>query len=224
MTLLCAATKWEALPLARSLELKEKSPGVFERQDGRIALLKTGTGPENAARALRLWSSACSRPPTESISAGFAGALQPGMRTGDIVCDLRGCDLDIVRKARATAERLGLRVHFGKMLHSDKVLSCPREKMALGEKERGSAVDMETSVVRDFARSAGINFLCIRVILDPLDQALPSSMPPGEDLFSLACYAVRNARQLPLLASVGLMQRRAAAVLSRFLRAYLEAP
>jgi adenosylhomocysteine nucleosidase len=223
MTLLCAATKWEAQPLAKALRLTEGAPGVFERSDRRVTLLKTGIGPENTTLALRRWRGAGPPAVAAGISVGFAGALQPGMRTGDIVCDLRGCDLDVVRKARETAELLGLRIHFGKMLHSDKVLSSPQEKTALGRKERGSAVDMETSAVRDFARSAGISFLCIRVVLDPVHQALPSCLPAGEDFISLARYAVSNARELPLLAALGLKQRAAAAALSLFLRAYLEA-
>lgn len=221
MTLLCAATKWEARPLAKTLGLEETIPGVFERKDGNVALLQTGMGREKTAKALREWRAAA-KGCGAVVSTGFCGALQPGMRTGDIVADLGGCDMALVQKARETAERLGLRIHFGKVAHNDAVLSSPARKKELGRTQRASAVDMETSAVRDWALGAGATALCLRVVLDGVDQSLPEALPEGEDFFSLLRYVFGNLGQAPLLVLVGYRQRLASASLCRFLGAYLE--
>src|SRR5581483_11826439 len=53
--ILCCATKWEALPLARRWGLRRTSP--FRHEGGvagvPVAVVKTGIGPANAEEALR---------------------------------------------------------------------------------------------------------------------------------------------------------------------------
>lgn len=221
MILLCAATKWEAVPLAKSLGLERSSPRLFERPDGAIALLQTGMGQQKTARSLRQWSASSGGCRT-AISTGFCGALQPGMRTGDIVADLGGCDAALVEKARRTAEERGLRLHFGRIIHSDTVVSSPVHKEELGRAQRASAVDMESAAVRQWAAESDAPALCLRVVLDSMKQPLPERLPQDEDFFSLLRYAAGNLRQAPLLAYLGYRQRQALDSLRRFLGPYLE--
>lgn len=211
--LLCTATKWETEPLVKA----------FKGND-RVTILKTGIGAVNADMALRNWHHAA-RPedrPGIVVSCGLCGALQPGMNTGDIVADLSGAESAWAHAARETAAGLKLGIHFGKIIHSDRVLTTPAEKARLGQEQRASAVDMESAAIRAFARSAAMSALVIRVVLDGINDTLPETMPEGEDFLSLTKYAFTNARRLPRLAAIGVQQRTAMTNLSVFLKAYLE--
>ncbi|MEK7858991.1 MAG: hypothetical protein AAB320_07595 [Elusimicrobiota bacterium] len=203
--LLCAATRWEAAPLAARLR-------------GRATVLQTGMGAARTAEALSRLEGGFSF----VLSTGFAGALQPGMETGDLVLDMQGLDLELVQAARAAAETLKLRFHFGKVVDAETPLSAPEDKARLGRERRASAVDMESAQIRAWAESRGTPFLVARVVLDRVDQRLPSRVPEGEDAWSLLRYAAQNVAELPLLLATGLRQRRAMPNLSAFLDRFLE--
>jgi len=218
--LLCAATRWEAGPLAARFGLRELSSHRFEGTAAgrKIVLSKTGVGPEAATDALtRITDDAFAC----VVSVGFAGALQPGMASGDLVLDIQGADAELPPAARELAAQQGTPLHFGKIIHSDKVLASPAEKRALGQAQRASAVDMETSSIRAWAGRRGTPALAVRVILDGVDDRLPSAVPAGEDIVSLTRYALGNIGELPVMISTGLKQRRAMANLCRFLESFL---
>lgn len=219
--LLCAATRWEAEPLSSRLVLRSAGPGRFEGSAaGRpVVLVKTGVGPEAASAALDAVM------PAENfhcvVSVGFAGALQPGMSSGDLVLDIQGADAELPPAARELAATQGTPLHFGKIIHSDKVLASPAEKRALGQAQRASAVDMETSSIRAWAGRRGTPAMAVRVVLDGVDDRLPSAVPSGEDIVSLTRYAFGNIGELPVMISTGLKQRRAMTNLCRFLEEFL---
>lgn len=208
-TLLCAATKWEVEPLAKALDLRA-APKGFEGDN--VTLIKTGIGAANATQALS------PLPKFDRVlSVGFAGALQPGMATGDLVIDIRGADAELPPMARELAATLNIKLHFGKIVDSPSVIASPQDKRALGQKLRASAVDMESAAISQWAKNKGSEFLAVRAILDGVDDALPSGVPEGEDLASLLRFVRKNARELPLLAATGLRQRRAMQNLLRYL-------
>lgn len=224
--LLCAATRWEISPLVRSWGLKRASENLFEGTiGGRAALLlKTGIGKENVSKALQSLETAANQAPARLVcSIGFAGALQPEMKPGDLVADLQGSDLEVVEAAREIAAGQKAGLHFGRILHSDTLVASPKEKTALGAARRAGAVDMETAVLRSFASRNGLPFYAVRVILDAVDESLPRP-PSGEDAASLARYALENIGRLPWLFRLGLRQRRCMAVLGSFLEEFLRAP
>jgi adenosylhomocysteine nucleosidase len=212
-TLLCAATKWEAEPIAKALGLFRCADGFAA---GNVALIKTGVGAVRATGALRGIDKY-----EHVMSVGFCGALQPGMQTGDIVIDARGSAAEIPPMARETAAALGLTIHFGKIADSQSVVARPKDKKALGEKLRASAVDMESAAIAAWAENVGAEFLAIRVVLDGMDDRVPTTVPAGEGVASLLKYVRRHAHALPILAATGLRQRRAVAALSKFLAAFL---
>ena len=207
--------------MARKLGLKAVSGSRFEGLvAGRsVVLTKIGIGPTAAANALSRLG------PAEdfhcALSVGFAGALQPGMATGDLVVDIQGAAAELPPAAREIAAALKIPLHFGKIIHSDRVLARPSDKKALGQTRRASAVDMETSVIRSWAAKQGIASLAARVVLDGVDDRLPSSVPAGEDFASLTRYALANAAELPVMLSTGLKQRKAIANLAHFLERFL---
>lgn len=207
--LLCAATRWEAAPLTRRLG-----------RDSRARLLKTGMGPQKAAHALS--GVADAKDYKYVISTGFAGALQEGMRSGDLVLDVRGADSELPASAREIAARQNVKIHFGKIAHSDEVLTTPESKKALGQSQRASAVDMETSAIKNWAETRGLNVIAVRVILDELSDHLPENLPESEGNFDLARYALTHLNAVPLLAALGIKQRKAIGTLAAFLEEFLK--
>ena len=203
--LICAATRWEHAPLERRLA-------------ARATLLKTGMGARNAGRAL-----AGLEGPSRFqlvISSGFAGALQPGMRTGDIVADLQGAPIEILEAARQAALERKTAVHYGKICHSDAVLG-PQEKAALGRERRAGAADMESRAIGQWAEGRGISFLAIRVVLDEVGDRLPPLPPSGEGIRDLAGYVFGNPAAWPLMVVTGFKQRKAVKSLADFLETFL---
>ncbi len=217
--LLTAATRWEADPVAKALGLSSADGIRHEGQASSgtpLLLIKTGIGRDNAARALADIHEA-----RVVVSTGFCGALQPGMRSGDLVADLRGIETPWVEAAREAASAQGVKLHFGKI--ADSAVVCgPAEKALIAAKERAAAVDMETAAVRRWADAAKVPVLAIRAVLDEAGDRLPAP-PAGEEIDKLARYVLSNILSLPLLAATGLRQRRAAAALAGFLSRFLEA-
>jgi nucleoside phosphorylase len=216
--LLCAATKWEAEPLAKALSLRCVSAFRWEGSVGcaDVVLIKTGVGPANAREALASVSA-----PKLLLSTGFAGALQPKMFSGDLVLDVQGLDLETPPMIRELASEKGLPFHFGKIIHSDAVLHRPEDKRALGLKNRAAAVDMESQAIRQAAERLGVPFLAARVVLDSLDDRLPSAVPAGEAISDLVPYVLTNLPELPLMLKTGLLQKNAISNLAGFLTALL---
>lgn len=216
MILITAATRWEARPIAAALGLAPHGPRFQGSRSGRtVLLIETGVGRERVERALAQIPSL----PANAlvISAGLAGALQPGLRTGELVGDVRGADIELVQAARAAAEN---KISFGPILHGDKVLS-PREKAALGQTHRAIAVDMESAIVREWAAKRGGAFLALRAILDELGGWVPADDLEEGALGSVR-YAARNWRALPTLVGLYFRQRRAMKALGPFLAGFLE--
>lgn len=218
--LLCTATRWEAEPLASALGLRKTDAGRFEGVHGgrHLVLIQTGMGLSKTGERL---ASLPDEPFGVALSVGFAGALQPQMFCGDIVCDARGSDADLPAAARESAAKKGLSLHFGKIAHSDRVVADPAEKRSMGAALRASAVDMETQALRAWADERELPVLAVRVVLDSLDDALPADAPAGEDFGALASYALRHWRDLPSLMTLGLRQKRAIARLASFLQELL---
>ncbi|OIO10552.1 MAG: hypothetical protein AUJ52_04015 [Elusimicrobia bacterium CG1_02_63_36] len=200
MILLTAATPWERRPLEKT----------------GLEVLETGIGPAKAREALDAWRGRAS----VVVSSGFAGALQPGIFCGDILFDPLESPVALAQGARETAEELGIPLHMGRIQSVDRVLESPDDKRRLAAQVRAAAVDMETAAVRDWARSRGVTPLGVRVILDGLDDRLPRGLPKGDSLAAGVRYAFSRPAEIPFLIGLGLRQRRAIAVLVRFLEAY----
>ncbi len=217
--LITAATTWEMRPLANALKLE---PAGDDRYEGalagrRVTLIKTGIGATQTTDTLNglngnEWLLV--------ISAGLCGSMQKDVRHGDIVADVRETALEFVGPLRDTALTLKIPFHFGRILHTNIVLK-PAAKRALGEEQRAIACDMETAAVRRWADNR-FAVIGVRVVLDDLNEEIPSAMPDGEDAACLARFVLTHAASLPSLVRTGWRSARAMSHLARHLAVYLE--
>jgi adenosylhomocysteine nucleosidase len=163
----------------------------------RVAVVESGTGFARARRATFALLDAHS--PKWVLSCGFAGALVPSMRVGDIVVadsivDTHGQSLAIDVSFPPDPER---GIHTGRLLTTDGIVRLVQEKRELGQRYSAVAVDLETLAVAQVCRETGTRFLAIRAISDDLSNDLPAEVlsllgPTGTTRFGAAMGAIIN--------------------------------
>lgn len=114
------------------------------------------------------------------MSFGFAGALHAGLNPGALVLPesihTGGCLLPVDLNWRARLLRClpdQLNVAGGILAASSEVLTSPSAKRNLAEATGANAVDMESGAVAEVATNAGLPFMVVRAISDPLDFSPP---------------------------------------------------
>ncbi len=108
-----------------------------------VTLRVSGVGRAAATRTVASLSS-----PSLVISAGFCGALNPGLGIGDIVSDSR------------------------QLLTVDHLVATAQEKQALRERTAADAVDMEADAIRLWCLKRTIPFLAVKAVSDTATHAL----------------------------------------------------
>jgi adenosylhomocysteine nucleosidase len=139
----------------------------------RIVVVESGTGFARARRATQALIDAHS--PKWILSSGFAGALVPSVKIGDIVVadsivDTHGQSLMIDVAFPADPQR-GL--HIGRILTSDGIVRLVSEKQQLAAQLGAIAVDMESLAVAQVCREQGVRCLSVRSISDDVSNDLP---------------------------------------------------
>lgn len=137
--------------------------------DSSLLLLETGVGPHAVESALS-WALG-SRCPDLVVSAGFSGALQPGLAVGDLV--LADEVVDVHGQRWPTTWRPASSLRRGRILAAPGLIGDPVEKQRLGMEHGALAVDMETAAVASHCHRLGIPFGCLRAISD--DGSTPLS-------------------------------------------------
>jgi adenosylhomocysteine nucleosidase len=243
--LITVALGWEEAAISRGALLSELHVSGAARlrhaQWGDVSLwiLRTGVGPERAARATR-WAIDIVRP-RAVVSTGCAGALLAGIDTGDVIVadeivaangTARPTNRRWGERYRQAAASAGIRARGGRLFTSAEMLLGPDAKRAVAERTGAIAADMEAAAVADCGHSAGAEVGVARVILDPFDLAIPPELPAfttgsgGPSLARLLTAIARRPRLaadlIPLGASVPRC-RAALATLHRELRRGLPA-
>lgn len=164
--------------LARCSKVKKYIGSNFVFRGGRydnvrIVVVESGTGFARARRATQAMIDAHS--PKWILSSGFAGALVPTVKIGDIVVadsivDTHGQTLMIDVAFPADPQR-GL--HIGRILTSDEIVRLISEKQRLAAQLGAIAVDMESLAVAQVCREQGIRCLSVRSISDDVSSDLP---------------------------------------------------
>jgi adenosylhomocysteine nucleosidase len=169
------------------------------RGDKRIQFLKTGVGPRRAASSLE--EALCVTTPSHILLIGYAGALDPELKLGNLVMvgkatafslDGSGPDWERLRlegtfdlanyeDLAQLAKHIGLVAHTGHALTSPYVLGSPAHKRILREQLQASIVDMETAALADVAARKAIPFSCVRSISDEAQDSFlePFSYNPS---------------------------------------------
>lgn len=233
MILVAAATPWEAEPLAGRWGLTELpgpesqtggSPrGFGGKLEGKLLrVLETGMGRERAAAALESMEALKWPAPDVVVSAGFAGALQEGVRPADLVADLRGAPVEWLRAARAAAADLGVPLHLGAFHSAERVLT-PGEKRAVGLERRALAVDLETAALRAWCETRGVAFAAVRAVFDGLDDRAPEAGPEDTSLGASMRFLASHWREAPRLALLWPRQAKGMKRLGAFLEKWLGA-
>lgn len=150
-----------------------------------------GVGP--AAAALGIHSLLTHTRPELLVCAGYGGALDPALRVGDVVLDLRGAPAAWHPRSMPAGVRVG-KIHT----QSDAAESV-HEKRTLFMETGASVVDMETAAVAAACAAAGVPLLGVRVISDAATQPLPVPMAHWFDLhrqrprpLALVCYLAKH--------------------------------
>lgn len=153
-----------------------------------IRVVHLGIGPAAAGAALRRWLA--QEKPRLLVCAGFAGGLAPRLRVGDLVIAENFTSPEVLARVPGGAS-------VGALVTRAAPVETPAAKAALARECGALAVDMETAVVAEACRLAGVPLLAVRAISDPADTALPV---PFDEWFDLARQSPRRWRLLKYLA------------------------
>ena len=178
-----------------------------------IAFLRTGVGPEKSTARLRKaldWID-----PELMFIAGYAGALDPGLKIGDLVvvtgarafslnrkhADWNNVEADAlfdlthVDKLMTENAAAGLSFFKGSILSSRHILGNPKHKNLLFRRFQASVVDMETAFLVREATAREIPAGAIRVISDTAQDSFlePFERDPGLTLTDRARKLLRAA-------------------------------
>ncbi|HWK34914.1 phosphorylase [Sphingomonas sp.] len=165
---------------------------------GRDIVVIAGGG--DAALLERALDDAAARSPGVMLSAGLAGALDSGLRPGDLVID--GEVVETLRGVLPTAV-------IGAVAGSDAIVATAEAKRVLAARTGAIAVDMESHITARVARERGLPFGVVRAISDAADEDLPPAalvgMRPdgGVALGAVLLSLARQPNQLPALLRTG---------------------
>jgi len=184
-TLVCFAVKEEAAPF---LKLAKNNPAV--------SVLITGMGRKNSERALV--QSLPQTVPVLVLTCGFAGALDPRLKIGDVVFDA-----DAESHLAPTLQVIGAAP--AKFHCAPRVATTIAEKTALRKSTGADVVDMESEFLRQICRDKKIPSVTLRAISDSALDDLPldfNELMTDDDTLSfsrLALALMKSPRKIPEL-------------------------
>lgn len=162
-----AALEREVRPLIKGWRVTQKEVGerqfrFFENDD--FVLVCGGIGAEAARRAAEAVIAVYA--PKVIYSVGFAGALDPLLKVGDVVQPRR-----LVSASDGSSvifdQGEGVLVSFGSV-------AGPAQKQKLRDSFQAQAVDMEAAAVARSAEARGAMFAVVKVISDEFDFNFPA--------------------------------------------------
>jgi len=202
---------------------KKLKPGHVQR-DGNSLLALSGAGPKNAEQAARLL---VAHGATRLISWGCAAGLSDTLKPGDlvipetIVTPQNPLVPDPALRCAAAAQlAASCKVIPDALYSGGDLITQSHQKRSIQQSYGATALDMESAAVGRAAQAAGLPFLAIRSIADPVHMDLPPAVcaalnPQGQvDLIRLLSALCKKPRQIPALIRLGLFFRAAQNTLS----------
>ena len=141
------------------------------KEEEGVQCLITGMGPrggEVVKRRLR------QRDIGLVISAGFAGGIRPGFKIGDLVVASEVIHSASGQRWKPNSFNFGLTdlASLGPFVTVEQVLTNPQLKSEAGLRFGAIAADLETAAVAEAANQAGVAWIAVRAILDPMEKTL----------------------------------------------------
>ena len=165
------------------------------------------------------------------VSFGVAGALDARLRSGDLVLPesihVNDEILPVTESWRGQLKQLlspGLTVIGGTLAASKEVVSTETAKRELANVTGACAVDMESGAIAEVAAEAGIPFIAIRAITDPIGFSPPTALlsavyPDGSvNAVRLMSLILRRSVDVGTLMRLGRGMRAASDTLSAVVR------
>ena len=203
---------------------------VFQAQIGRatVDFVVTGMGMENARNGAE---AAMSKPHAICIASGFAGALRPSHRVGDILAARAVQQLGKSKTVECSRNLFMAafenQAKEAKMfLTVENVIASAEEKLRLSP--FADAVDMESFATLSVARERNLPAVAIRVISDRFDEDVPANIGMAVDekgrvnIRGVVKYVAYYPLQLPALIRLGRQSHTAATALAHFLEAFIK--
>lgn len=234
------ALAWENAAVRSVLrEVRQEQERVWRGMAGtrEVMVVTGGIGPRRTQRTLDQF---IAMPLSAVFSIGCAGALIPGLTTGQLVLasvvsmpEINAempsdetslqrfpVDAQFLSHARTAAAKAGVLTADGSLLTSPTVLFTPEEKAQRGRETGAIAVEMESGVHAAFAAQRGLPFLVLRVILDGVDMRLPmvKGLTTAEGdvrAFKAAMHVVTHPHHVPALLALKRSRDAAAQALRR---------
>ena len=144
---------------------------VAASERGPVLVVHTGVGDTPAGRRRLDDVLGEDDPPRLVISAGYAGALRPDLRVGDLVLGENFSDPGLLAVAHALLADEPR--HIGGLVTQPAVAETAAAKEALHAATGALAVDMETAWIAEACARAGVPLLALRVVSDAAGQSFP---------------------------------------------------
>ncbi len=144
------------------------------------------------------------------VSFGVAGALEPGLKSGDLVlpksilvADKKYPTTSVWRnQLQQSLRSLQLNIVDDNLVSSPTTLTTEREKRQFAETTGACAVDMESGAIAEIAAQSGIPFIVIRAIIDPVEFSPPemllSAIKPDGSVNALRLTTLILNRSVPI--------------------------
>lgn len=203
---------------------------VHEAKIGRASVdfVVTGMGAENARRgteaAINPEHKAC-------IGAGFAGALKPTLKIGDVLVARAVRELG-KNKTLVCSRNLFMAACENQAIEAKLFLTANRVIGTSEEKQRLSpfadAVDMESFATLSVAKEKNVSAVAVRVIGDRLDEDMPAEIDATVDqqgrvrIGGVVKHVAAHPLQIPALIRLGKKSHTAAEALAHFLEAFIK--
>jgi adenosylhomocysteine nucleosidase len=187
----------------------------------------TGMGTANATRVA---GSLISKAYSFCIISGFAGALKPSVKLGNIVASEKVqhhasrqteiCDPDLLAHASENGA-----TRIATLLTTDHVVNTSTEKNRLSE--LAEAVDMESFAILRAANKNKVPCAVVRVISDSFDRDMPQEIdtivdPHGHvKIAGVVRYVVKHPLMVPALMRLGRDSKTVAEALAHFLESFI---
>ena len=211
MRAIVAALPREVSGLVKGWERRLVSPNAFMYRKGDALVTCAGMGTARVTRAVQ---AALAEGATELVSAGLAGACDPGLQVGDVV-----------RAGLVVDSRTGERFGAGdEMLVTAPSIASVREKTRLWATYGARAVDMEAATVARLAAAHGVHFRAVKVISDDAGFELEElgRFATDDGQFreaAFAAYAVMRPRLWGKLIELAGNSKKALGILTEAMRA-----